>query len=218
VPPDAPLYELVEPSIVKYGYDPRQAAQIMQELGYTKRFDGFLYDGSGRKLTVELRLPLQNDIHVKTGAPVADTWQQLGVAVDQVGISIQLNGDREYRTQYPGFQIVERRNSLLVSEIYRFHSSQVPLPENRWAAPGYESRYRHPELDAALDRYVTTIPKTERMIALAAMVHHQTENLSQLPLFHGADPTLISNRLQNITARNDSFTQAWNIQDWEVMN
>ena len=143
-------------------------------------------------------------------------WQTLGVAVDQVPIPIQLNQDREYRAQFPAFQITERRNSLLLSEIYRFHSSQAPMPENRFSAAGFESRYMNPEFDAALDRYAMSIPMTERMQALAAVVHHQTEHLSQIPLFHGADPTLISNRLLNVTARGDAYTQAWNAQDWDV--
>jgi peptide/nickel transport system substrate-binding protein len=216
VGPDTPLYNLVEPSVVKYPYDPRQAAQVLQGLGFTKRDDGFLYDGSGRKLQVELRFPLQNDIHQKVAPPIAVAWQALGVAVDQVPVPVQLTQDREYRAQFPGFQIVERRNSLLFSEIYRFHSSQAPMPANRFTAPGFESRYMNAELDAALDRYATTVPMTERMQALAAVVHHQTEHLTQLPIFHGADPTLISNRLLNVTARGDAYTQAWNIQDWDV--
>jgi hypothetical protein len=57
---------------------------------------------------------------------------------------------------------------------------------------------------------------TERMQALGSVVHHLTDNLVQLPLFHGADPTLISNRLINVTARGDAFTQAWNVQEWDI--
>jgi hypothetical protein len=37
-----------------------------------------------------------------------------------------------------------------------------------------------------------------------------------MPIFHGADPTLISNRLINVAARGDAYTQAWNVQDWDV--
>jgi hypothetical protein len=90
----------------------------------------------------------------------------------------------------------------------------MPLPENRYRVSG--SRYRHPELDAWLGCYVSTIPMGERMAALAGLVQHQTSNLSQLPLFHGADPTLIANRLINVNARGDAFTQAWNAHEWDV--
>jgi ABC-type transport system substrate-binding protein len=190
----------------------------MEGLGYTKRPDGFLYDSAGQKLTVSVYIPTQNDIHLKTAAPVADYWQQIGVATEQVPIPIQRTQDREYNLQFPGFRLVERVNSLFLNDIWRFHSSVVPLPENGFRAPGFESRYRHPEVDAFLDRYATTIPMPERMQALAGLVHHQTENLSQLPLFHGADPTLISNRLVNLTARGSAFTQAWNVHEWDIRN
>ncbi len=215
VGPDAPFYELVEPSIVRYEYDPRRAAQMIEGLGYNRRADGFFYDSAGKKLAVELRVPLQNDIHAKTAAPIADYWRQVGVAVEEVGIPIQRATDREYRSQFPGFEIVERRNSLLIGELWRMHSSETLLVENRFRGSG-TTRYRHPEVDAALERYASTIPMPERMQALAAMVHHQTENLSQLPIFYGADPTMISNRLINATARGDAFTQAWNAHEWDI--
>ena len=32
---------------VKYPYDPRQSAQLMQSIGYTQGSDGFLHDAAG---------------------------------------------------------------------------------------------------------------------------------------------------------------------------
>jgi peptide/nickel transport system substrate-binding protein len=218
VSPEMPLYHLVEPAIVKYGYDPRQSTQLLEGLGYTKRPDGFLYDADGRKLVVDIHIPLQNDVHSKTAAPVANAWQQLGVGVDQTPIPIQRQQDREWRAQFPSFNIVERVNSTAIADIWRFHSSQVPLAENRWLAGGFASRYRSPVVDAALERYLATIPPPERMDALATLVRHQTENLTELPLFYGADPTLISNRLVNVTGRGPDYTQAWNAHEWDLRN
>ncbi len=215
VDPATPLYHLIEPSIVRYEYDSRAAAQTIEGLGYTKRSDGFFYDGVGQRLSVSIYAGAQNDIHPKTVAAVAAMWQPLGVAVDQVLIPIQRAGDREYRANYPSFDLGERRNSLIVSEIWRLHSSTVSLPENRYTGPG-NTRYRNAEHDALLERYMMTIPMQERMQALGAVVHHQTENLVLMPLFHGADPTMISNRLVNVTARGDAFTQAWNVHEWDV--
>ena len=210
-----PMYGIVEPFVVRYDYDPRGAAQILESLGYSKRGDGFLYDPAGRRLNIDLRIPLQNDIHAKTAAPVADYWHQLGVAVEQVGIPIQRATDREYRALYPAFEIVERRNSLQVSEMIRMHGSEVQLAEQRFRGSG-TMRYRNAEHDTLIERYATTIPMPDRMEALGRLVHHQTENLTHLPIFFGADPTLISNRLINVTARGDAFTQAWNVHEWDV--
>lgn len=215
VAPDTPLYHLVEPSILKYEYEPRRAAQTIQELGYTKRPDGFFYDGAGQRLSVSIYAAAQNDINPKTVAAVAAMWQRLGVASEQVLIPPQRMQDREYRARFPSFIIGERPNSLIITEIWRLHSSQVPVAENGFRGRGYGS-YRHPELDAWLERSITTIPMQERMQALAGLVRHMSENLSHLPLFHGADPTMISNRLINVTGRGADFTQAWNAHEWDV--
>ncbi len=215
VDPSSPHYNLVEPQIVKYDYDLRKSAQLIEELGYSKRGDGFYYDAGGQKLNFLFQSPSQNDIHVKTLPAIADMWQRAGFTVDQKLIPPQMMQDRETRAQWPAFEMIERRNSLSVSEVYRSHSSQMPLPENRYTAGG-TTRYRSPELDAIIERYLVTIPLAERMQVMGEFAHHQTANLSHLPIFHGADPTLISNRLQNVTARGDNFTQAWNVHEWEL--
>jgi peptide/nickel transport system substrate-binding protein len=216
VNPEEPMYNLVEPSIVKYGYDPRQAAQILRSLGYTKRDDGFLYDADGKKLEVSIQIPLQNDIHAKAAAAVADAWQRLGVSVIQDPLPVQRAQDREFRAQFSGFNVTERVNALDIGDIWNFHSSRVPLPENHFVSSGFASRYINPEVDAALEKYATTIPLSERMAAVAQLVHHQTQNLSEMPLFFGADPTMVSNRLVNVTARGSLYTQAWNVTEWDL--
>jgi ABC-type transport system substrate-binding protein len=216
---DVALYhEVIEPSVVKYAYDPRQAAQMIEGLGYTKRADGFYYDGSGQKLSVQIYTTVQNDIHPKTTATVADYWQRLGVEVEQVLIPIQRAQDREYRATFPAFELVETTNAITPGDIRRLHSASTPLPENKFQVTGNNSRYRNPELDADIDRYITTIPMNERMQALSAVVHILSENLPTLPLFRGVDPTMVANRIVNVTARAEGWTQAWNVQDWEVKN
>ena len=214
--PNVPQYNVVEQGIVKYTYDLRDATQLVQGLGYTKRPDGFFYDPSGEKLNVSIYTTVQNDIHPKATAAVADYWHQLGVDVEQVMIPIQRAQDRDYRARFPAFELVETFNDLSSDAVRRFRSTSTPLPENRFTTTGNNSRFQSPELDSFIDRYITTIPRQERMEALAGVVHVQTENLTQLPLFFGVDPTMVANKLRNVTARGDLWTQAWNAQDWDV--
>jgi peptide/nickel transport system substrate-binding protein len=216
VNPDVPYYTIIEPAIVRYGYEPRQATQLIESLGYTRGSDGIFADARGLRLVVSVYTPVQNDIHAKTLTAIADQWQQIGVATDQVLVPAQRMGDREYLAQFPAFELVERPNNLTLNAIRRFHSSQTPLPENQFRAFGNTTRYRNAVLDTFIDSYSTTIPIQERMEALAGMVHHQTTGLTQLPLFFGVEPTLIANRLMHVTPRGDTFTQAWNASQWDV--
>jgi peptide/nickel transport system substrate-binding protein len=216
VNPATPDYNLIEPSVVTYAYDPRAAAQGLTELGYTKGVDGLLRDTAGRPLTLEIRAPIQNDIHAKMMASVADYWTRLGVTVEQVSIPIPRMQDQEYVATYPHFHLVENSIDTTVRNSMRFHSSSTPLPENRFRANGNYSRYINPELDAALEAYVTTIPRTERMQALASAVRHMSENLSTLPLIHAVTPTVVHNRVQNITGKSTRGSEPWNAHEWDV--
>jgi hypothetical protein len=124
--------------------------------------------------------------------------------------------DREFRSQYLGFNVTERVNSLAITDIWNFHSSRIPQAENRYLASGFAARYKNAQVDAALERFATTIPMSERMSAVADLIRHQTENLSEMPLFYGADPTLMSNRLLNVTGRSSLYTQGWNAHEWDI--
>jgi len=54
VSPRRPEFRDVQTSIVSYSYDPQQAIQLMQGLGYGRDAEGSLRTGSGQPLTFEL--------------------------------------------------------------------------------------------------------------------------------------------------------------------
>ncbi len=216
VDPSEPGYNIVEPSIVKYPYDPRQATQLIDGLGYSKRSDGFFADAAGQPPAVSIWTTVSNALQPKAMTAVADQWQRIGVPVEQVPVPIQRMQDREYRAQFPSFELVENPNSTTMRDMMRFHSSQAPLPENRFTMIGNYARYQNPELDALLDRYFTTIPTRERLETLGGIVHHLTENLPQMPIVYGLDATMVANRLTGVTARSNTFTQSWNVQEWDL--
>jgi hypothetical protein len=60
----------------------------------------------------------------------------------------------------------------------------------------------NPEFDAMIERYVATIPWPARMEVLAQSVQHQTDQVTIMGLFYRPSPTLIANRLVNVTAGN----------------
>src|SRR5262245_53105544 len=48
------------------------------------------------------------------------------------------------------------------------------------------TRYMNPELDALADRYFSTVPTRERLEALKGIVHHMTDQVGVVPVFHVA--------------------------------
>jgi peptide/nickel transport system substrate-binding protein len=204
-------YKAIEPSVVKYPFDPRRSAQLIEELGFRKGSDGFYRDAENQKLSFEVRTGRGTERLLST---VADYWQRIGVATDQMVIPPQLDRDVEYRSNFPAFEIVRRGNFRW--DLRRVLSTaEAPLPETRYTG-GNRGRYMNADFDAVLVKYDSTIPLEERTNILAQIVRHVSDNAVLMGLFHGLDATVYSKRLHNVHGKFERTTQAWNVHEWEV--
>ena len=205
--PNEPELAEVQDAIVRYDYDPRRAAQMIEEIGYTKAPDGFYRDAGGQQLRVELSATAE-DQNTKPMFATADSWQRLGIAVDPVSIPIQRQRDREYRATFPGFTL--QGGASGVAAIKNSHGSQSRLPENNYTGSNY-ARYANPEFDATIDRFLTTISHGERMNALRQVVRHMTDTLNMMNLYYAMSSTMVRNNVVNVPVRIQ-----WNAQEWDV--
>jgi peptide/nickel transport system substrate-binding protein len=208
VRPDEPEFRETDRYITKYEYDPRRAMEMLEGLGYSKGSDGGYRDGSGQRLSVEIRATTSPTIHTKSMFPVADYWQRLGLAVDTVVIPLQ-GSEREYRATRPGFDTVRQPQGP--AQAQKLHSTQAPMPANRFQGQNH-SRYMNPEFDALIDQYLTTLPAEPRLQLLGQIVGHMSDQLNVMGLFYDLRTTLVSNRLQNTGVA----VPTWNVHQWEL--
>ncbi len=202
-------YKDVESSLVRYAYDPRRAVEAIEELGFTKGPDRMYQDPSGQRLEISI-YATQLDAHQKMVFTLNDEWPALGIGVDPVIIPPQRAQDAEYRATFPGFSLQGHpRNPNW------FYSSEARLPEKNFRGSN-NARYMSAELDGHLDRFFSTVPKAERVRALAQIVNHLSDQLVVLPLIWRVDPTMVGNRLVNVGGRGRDATQAWNAHEWDV--
>jgi peptide/nickel transport system substrate-binding protein len=209
--PSEPEYAEVAASVVRFEYDPRRAGQIIEGLGYTRAADGFFRDENGQRLTIEARTNAGDDLKDKLLFTSADDWQRAGIGVETFIVPRQAATDREFRSTYPGFDLVRQPFEPL-----RYHSSEAPLPTNRWAGAN-RGRYMNPELDALIDPYYVTIARPERMRILGQILHHMSERAVILGTLYGQEPILLSNRLINVAAAQPQrAVDSWNAHEWDV--
>jgi ABC-type transport system substrate-binding protein len=125
--------------------------------------------------------------------------------------------ERDFRANYPGFEIVRQPNDLYVASVLRYHGSQSPTAENNYAGTN-RTRYRNPEYNALLDRYAATIPKPDRLQVLGQILHHMSDQLNIMGLFYDTETTAVVSRLKNVTpnAKELGTTAMWNVAQWEV--
>jgi peptide/nickel transport system substrate-binding protein len=209
LPPIAPEYNEVEPSVVRYEYDPRQAVRLIEELGYAKGSDGLYRDAANQRLSVETRVTGANPLSQKTMLTVADYWQQLGIVVDQVVIPPQRTNDREYMATFPGFYIAGQASD--VTDLPSLRSVEAPLPSTGYVGRNF-ARYMNPDLDILIERLFETVPHRERMDVLGQIVNHVSDQLPLLALLYGGGAALVADRLKGVTGG----AQGWNAHEWTL--
>src|SRR5207247_14949 len=68
-------YRASEASIVRYDYDPRRAAQLLEGLGYRKGPDGLYLDPAGQKFSLEIRTTTGDVQQERTTLATQGNWQ-----------------------------------------------------------------------------------------------------------------------------------------------
>jgi peptide/nickel transport system substrate-binding protein len=210
VSPDEPAFKAIEPQIVKYSFDPRQAMAQFESMGLTRGADGIYQDATGKKMSVEVRTR-SHVLREKVQQVIADEWARVGIEGKPVVVPEQSINDRVYQSTFPGFYF--RFGDP--TQVIEWRSNQAPLPTNNHVGRN-TSRYQSPEMDALIDRYVSTIPRDERTNVLGQLMHHHTDQMILLTLYHEPEPVFISNRLLNVGGRRGDALQNWNVQDWEL--
>jgi peptide/nickel transport system substrate-binding protein len=211
LPPDHAYYPQIADRVVRYAYDSRRAAQMIEALGYARGSDGQLRDAAGQALQIEFRTTEQRVINRRALYPIADGWKQLGIEVEPVVVPNQLIPDREYRAQYPAFEMLASGPGVEARRVRQWHSSAVPLPENRFAGSN-RGRYRNADLDALIERYVVAIAKPERLGILGDIIHHQTDQVTLMTTFYIAE----ANVLGSVRLKGPTSDMVWNAHLWEL--
>jgi len=202
---NAPEYNDVRPAVVTYSYDPRRSAEMIQGMGYTQGGDGIFRDATSNTIPIEVRT-LAADYNQRTTLAVVDYLRRAGVDASIQTIPPQRQADSEWRSTFPGFQILlgsPAPNILL--------SSRAGVPANNFQPNQNYPRYMNPEYDALAERYYSTIPWADRMDLLRQIVHQVSDEVLVIPLIEYQIPVLTGNRLQNVIPG-----ATWNAQEWDV--
>lgn len=217
-PGETSLYSTLEPRelepvkdrIVRYPYDPRRAMQLIEGIGYTRAADGLYRDGTGQKLSVEIRTNVV-DLNQKATLATADNWRQVGVEGVPEFFPQSRANDQEYRAKFPAFELLR---GVDLDSVGAFHSRNRKAPENNWR--GNNGGYGNPEYDAMIDRYLVTIPLQQRVQLLGDIMHHISDQVVAIILFWDVEPVLIGNRITGLAARHRGSSHGWNAIEWDV--
>jgi ABC-type transport system substrate-binding protein len=205
--PLVPEYEPSQPAVVKYDYDLRRTAQLLEELGYSKDAEGFYRDAAGNKPVVEARTNT-TAANQRAALFASDQWNRAGIASELLVFSTAQSTNLEFRRTFPAFEILGLTGGR---KIDRYLSCGAGLPSNNYAGTcggNNRSNYMNPRLDDLINRFSSTIPWGPRMEAFNEAMHLVTDQVVVVGMAYTSDGNMVSNRLENVTQT------VWNAEQW----
>jgi ABC-type transport system substrate-binding protein len=142
---------------------------------------------------------------------LVDDWKKVGIVGEPYVVPEQRINERSLRDDRRAFYF-RFGNPYQYTE---WVSREVPVAESKYVGRN-SIRYQNADYDAFIDRFEKTIPRAERVRILGDIVHHATDQLLVLPMYHEPEPVLVSNQLVNVGGKRGIGIQAWNAHDWDV--
>jgi peptide/nickel transport system substrate-binding protein len=204
-------YKSVEPSIVKYPYDPRGATRMIEELGYRKGPDGMFRDTAGQPLSIQI-MATTDDTNAKPQQVILDMWKQIGITPELEAVTQQRQRDLAFRANFKAFSL-QSGQSFGPDNLDALLTENMRTPDKNYVGKNY-TRHSNPEIDALVVRYYTTIPFNERMQILGQLVRYTTDQLIWMMLYERVVPTMVNNRLVAVPSLVGD--QWWNAHLWDV--
>jgi peptide/nickel transport system substrate-binding protein len=211
-----PLDKVYNPDVPKYPYDPKRAAALLDEAGWTEMKGGIRHNAKGERLQIEFMTTAGNKTRELVQQAIQSQWRQIGVdarirnepARVYFGQTVR---HREFKdlAMYAWFSAPE--NVPLTT----LHSTMIPTKENNWSGQNYTG-YNNPKMDKIIDDVeVVCEPKKNMQLWHDLQTLYSTD-LPALPLYFRADAYIMPQWLVGVvpTGHQDPST-LW-VEDWSV--
>ncbi len=180
-----PNHWAYEPDVKKYGYDPREAEQLLDAAGFPRKSDGVRF---------ALTLKVSTEEQARTlGAALQEQWRKVGVKLEvhaeEIATLFADLGKGQFQICY--LRWVGANNDPDVFELV-FNSKRIP-PDgpNR-------GRYRNAQVDALTDGIRTEMNREKRKELCSEVQKIVAEDLPYIPLWYADVVSVHAKRLGEI--------------------
>jgi len=199
----------------KYEFDPPRARVLLAEAGFTPGPDGILRDPSGKRVELTIMTTAGNSLREQIEVIMKEQLRQVGIdlRIDNRPGSVFL-GPVLTRRQFPHMALYRSGFTPESLPFNRFHSSQIPRPENNWTGDN-RAGWRNAENDRIWDQLVSELDERRRIALLRRQQEIFAEELPSLPIFFALNLTTSHRALKGVRPSGlQGAYLPWNIWEW----
>ncbi len=209
-----PLDWVYAADVTHYAYDPKQAARLLDEAGWTEKRQGIRYNKKGERLTLELMTTAGNRTRELVQQVLQSYWKAIGI-----DIRIKNEAPRVYFGQ----TVRQRKYTALAMYAWisapesvprtTLHSAHIPTEANNWAGQNYTG-YRNPEVDKLIEEIEVELDRTKRKALWRRLQEIYVTDLPVIPLYFRAEPYIMPKWLTGVAPTGHQDPSPLWVEDW----
>lgn len=209
-----PLDDVYNENLPKYAHDPKAAASLLEEAGWTRGPRGIRQNADGQPLQLELMTTAGNKTRKDVQQVLQAQWKQLGI---DVRLRNQLPriffGDTVSKRQFSGLAMFAWFSSPRNIPRSTLHSDMIPVAATNWAGQNYTG-FRNAEMDRVLDDVEVKCEPSENMALWHKLQKIYAEELPALPLYYRANTFILPKDLQGLTPTGHQYPSTNWVENW----
>ena len=202
--------------IPKYPYDPKKAAKLLNEAGWTIGRGGIRHDKKGKRLGLEIMTTAGSRSRELVEQVLQSQWKA-------AGIDVRIRN--EPARVFFGQTVTERKFSSLAMYAWisapegvprtTLHSAHIPNKDNNFAGQNYTG-FRNAEMDELLETIEVELDRSKRKKLWRRLQEIYATELPVIPLYFRAEPYILPKWLKGLepTGHQDPST-LW-VENWRA--
>jgi len=210
ISPDSEFGAAVERAIVKYPYDVRRSAQLMNDAGFVKAADGAYGHTREGRLDFALNATAGSSFETEMSI-MASAWRSAGFPVRESVIPAAQSRDAELASSFPTMST--RSTAMGQPALLGLTTPNIPRAENRWRGSN-RGGWTNPEYDRLAEAFTSTLEDEARARQVAQMARIYSEELPAISLYFPSMPFAHSDALKGPRPVPAESNMMWNIEQW----
>lgn len=210
-----PLDWVFDPDTLKYPHDPKRAAALLDEAGWSVLKAGIRHNGVGERLSFELMTTAGNRSRELVQQVLQSQWKQIGIDVRIRNEPARVFfGETVSKRKFSAMAMFAWSSSPENVPRTTLHSDQIPSPANNWGGQNYTG-FKSKAMDDLLDAVEIELDRDRRRALWHRLQRLYAEELPALPLYFRADAFVLPKWLTGIEPTGHQGTTTLWVENWE---
>jgi peptide/nickel transport system substrate-binding protein len=211
----SPLDRMRATDLARWRYDPKRAAALLDEAGWTLK-DRWRQNERGERLRFELMTTAGHRVRELVQQVLQSQWRQLGIDVRIRNEPARtFFGETVSKRQFSAMAMFAWSSAPENVPRTTLHSTQIPSAANNWAGQNYTG-FAEPEMDQLLDAIELELDAEKRRPMWRRIEEIYVNELPALPLYFRADPFILPKWLKGVVPTGHQFPTTLWVEDWRV--